>query len=133
MTVDKFGRNLTHPYHLAKKLKKDKNALKEPVVQEGKPGELFAYLHIMLYGESGVTRSVLVNGRFEYGFPLKSGTIEYVSLYPRNVKTTINAVQFAASDSLIHRQLNFGDKIAFLAPQPRNKVSVEFVIKYPLM
>jgi hypothetical protein len=130
MTLDKFGRNLTHPYHLAKKLKTEDGVKDKP------ENNLYGYMNIMLVCEKGLSKHLFINGtKFDYyRFPITSGIIEYVNI-DTPVKTYINATAYEKPSELLHQKLNLNDHILFLGDKirPRTKIYVEFIIKYPIL
>ena len=134
MTVDKFGRNLSHPYHLTKKLKKPKDVVIDED-QEDRTKQLFGFMNITLTGEADPSRKYMINGQSNYRFPIESGTIEYVNMEPF-VRTKINKKEYPTPKSLLHQELKFNDKISFTSSDAsihNSKLSAEFVIKYPVV
>ena len=132
MTVDKFGRNLKHPYHLTKKLKKRKDVVIDED-QEDRIKQLLGFMNITLTGEADPSRNYMINGQSNYTFPIESG-IEYVNMEPF-VTTKINQKEYPMPKSLLHQELKFNNKMTFTSDTSihNSKLYVQFVIKYPIV
>lgn len=121
MTFDKFGRSLTHPYHVNKKFKKDHTD--DPPISKTTAVKLSYYCILPMIGEDENNFVKLSNGE-ERGcyiingegptlvFPLPESEVTSVHC-PRSLEFLINKNKFSVDD-LIGQKLVKGDTISLI-------------------
>lgn len=115
MSLDKFGR-YHHLHH-------------HPNLYE----ELYGFFNITIVGNyDPILKNItLTNGEQFYKFPIESGTVSHIFIFPGNLELFVNAKLISIIELMNGYIFSFGDKISIkhvTAPH----IFVEFTIKYPI-
>jgi hypothetical protein len=135
MTIDKFGRHISHPKH--------SSADHEDfdVILENIAGNIMKelYYNVILTFESTVFQEnskkyLISNIKTCHVFFHESAMVENVTGYPNDIITIINEKEFTLSE-LVNIQLHRGDSISFREKDPQttnNNLFLEFFLRVPV-